>query len=84
MFPGKITTGLSFAKILGGLSKALSVANQIIPIYNKAKPMIGNSKKILNILKGFSSENNLPSKTLVQNNEIKKTDNYSNLPVFFN
>ena len=31
MFGGPVTSGLTFTKVLGGISKTLGVANQIIP-----------------------------------------------------
>lgn len=42
MFGGPVTSGLTFTKVLGGISKTLGVANQIIPLYREAKPMINN------------------------------------------
>ena len=32
MFPKTLRTGLSLSKVVGGISKTLSVANQIIPL----------------------------------------------------
>lgn len=48
---GGLTKGLSFIKIIGGLSRTLQIANQIIPLYQKAKPALSNAKGVLNILK---------------------------------
>ena len=56
--PGLTTAagrGLSFGKILGGISKTLGVVNQIIPIYKEAKPMINNAKTALSIVKEFGN-----------------------------
>lgn len=56
-----ITRGLSFAKIIGGISKTLQIANQVIPLYQKAKPMISNARSMMGILKEFTKNN---SKTI--------------------
>ena len=39
MFGNPYGTGLSFTKILSGISKTLNVANQVIPLYKEAKPI---------------------------------------------
>lgn len=62
------TKGLSFFKILGGLSKTLQVANQLIPVYQKAKPAISNARTILSVFKEF---NRTPS---AKNNQAKIID----------
>ena len=36
MFGNPYGTGLSFTKVLSGLSKTLNIANQVIPIYKEA------------------------------------------------
>ncbi len=84
-----LTRSLSFGKILGGLSKTLNIANQIIPLYLKAKPMIKNANKTLGMLKELTkpAENKPsvtpnPTKTPTQiiENAIKKAENN---PTFF-
>ncbi len=67
MFGNPYGTGLSFTKILSGISKTLNVANQVIPLYKEAKPMINNAKTILGVLKELNPSN---SKT-------EKKSNYS-------
>lgn len=57
MFGAPINNGLTFTKLLGGISKTLSIANQVIPIYREAKPMINNAKTILSVLKGMNTSN---------------------------
>ena len=74
MFNGLgLTKGLSFIKIIGGLSKTLQVANQIIPIYQKAKPAIMNARNMLNVLKEMNKKDNSTktseTKPIVQNNK---------------
>ena len=78
-----INKGISLSKILKRINKTLNVAQEIIPIYTKSKPMIENSKKIFNTLKSINikSDNNKSNNEKLITN--KKTDNYNNLPVFF-
>lgn len=80
-----INTGLSFSKVLSGLSKALGVANQAIPLYKEIKPMVSNARKVLSVVKEFNKTNTIK----VTNKENKKvipdkgiTPSTSN-PVFF-
>ena len=73
-----ITKGLSLTKIIGGISKTLQVANQVIPLYQKAKPIISNARSIFGVFKEFTKNN---SKTIeAKDVEIKstspKTSNY--------
>ncbi len=70
MFPQAIRTGLSLPKILTGINKTLTVANQIIPIYVQAKPMIQNMKGAFQVAKEFMSQTKTPSKP--QNNNTQK------------
>ncbi len=92
MFGSPVSSGLTFTKVLGGISKSLSIANQVIPLYREAKPMINNAKTILAVLKGFNGNSN--SKVTKVNNaniniestkkdtSIKREANGNN-PVFF-
>lgn len=86
--PG-LTRAFSFGKIITGLSKTLNIANQVIPIYLKARPIIANAKSTLGMLKEFTTKNSTsdkPSKTISPNpvkndsQPIKKVDNE---PTFF-
>jgi len=45
----------SIGKIVGGLSKTLNVANQLIPLYKEAKPMIQNAKSAFGLIKEFGN-----------------------------
>ena len=67
MFGNPYNTGLSFTKVLSGISKTLNVANQVIPIYREAKPMIPKRKKNISALKGYgkTSKNSTTTNTLV-------------------
>jgi hypothetical protein len=73
-----ITRGLSFTKIISGISKSLQIANQLIPLYEKARPAITNAGKLLKTFK----EINTPSKTKITKEENKKTLE-STSPTFF-
>lgn len=78
----------SLTRVLGGISKGLSIANQVIPLYQQAKPMIQNAKKVMSVLKEFnksSTPTTSNNKTTIDIDETpKKTDviNQSR-PVFF-
>ena len=58
MFGNPYGTGLSFTKVISGISKTLNVANQVIPLYKEAKPMINNARTILGALKDMGKSNN--------------------------
>ncbi len=55
MFGPRAIPGLSFTRMIGGISKTLGVINQIIPIYKEAKPMINNARNALSIIKEFGN-----------------------------
>ena len=46
-----LTKSLTLPKIIGGISKTLQIANQMIPLYQKAKPLITNARSIMSINK---------------------------------
>lgn len=92
MYGTNIINSLSFTKILGGISKTLGIVNQAIPIYKEMKPMIGNARKIISIVKEFGNTNITETKKIKNstNNKIididakEKIDNYNQSnPVFF-
>lgn len=89
--PG-IARGLSFTKIIGGISKTLQIANQVIPLYQKAKPMISNARSMMGILKEFTKNNSktieaqdavVVNTTSNQNQEILTKKEVSASPTFF-
>lgn len=57
---------LSLLKIVGGLSRTLNIANQMIPLYKQVKPLIQNSGKVLSNLKNFAN-------TTIKNNTTPAT-----------
>lgn len=69
-----MNNALSITKIINGLSKTLSIANQLIPLYKQAKPYLN---KLSNI--------NIPTPNFNQQpqNQIKENKSYDNQPTFF-
>ncbi len=67
-----MNNGLSILKVVNGLSKTLNIANQMIPLYKQVKPMIANSKKIVNGIKNLN-QNKLPN-----TNNNNNTNTYNN------
>lgn len=88
-----LTSSLSFGKIIGGISKTLNIANQLIPLYIKAKPIISNANKTLGILKEITSNSasqknsKNPSNNNIEayhnNSEISTNKKEENEPTFF-
>lgn len=91
MYGAPISNTLSFSKVLSGLSKTLTVANQVLPLYKQAKPLISNLGSVRTILSSLTqsttnsnSSKTTSKKTSIQINEnIKKEENIPNLPTFF-
>lgn len=92
MFGNPYGTGLSFTKVLSGISKTLNVAGQVISLYKEAKPMINNAKTIFGVLKevgkGNSKETNKTTTSSIKK-EVQKKDTATiktvsnNTPKFF-
>jgi len=95
MFGTPVSSGLTLGKVISGISKTLSVANQVIPLYQQAKPMIHNAKTILSVLKDVNkpntntiSNNKKATNNIVTNSEKSITSKEpiirtNNSPVFF-
>lgn len=84
MFSNVISSGITLAKVLSGLSKSINIAKEVIPLYESVKPMIRGAKnlpKILNTLNKGSKEN----ETNKEYSTIKTTIESSliNNPTFF-
>lgn len=85
-----VTGGLTLGKVLSGISRGLTIANQVIPLYQQAKPMISNARKVMSVLKEFNntktSNTNKPvsniSSTKKEANSVTSSNNLrnSNLP----
>lgn len=71
-----MNNGLSMLSVLNGLSRTLSVARQIIPLYKQIKPIVANSSKLLDNFKsmGMKNNNNTNNKS-VSNNNVKNVFN---------
>ena len=84
-----VGSGLSLTKVLGGISRGLSIANQVIPLYQQAKPMIQNARKVMSVLGDLKNpSNNIGNKTTMEVSEVKeKTEpirvQSGSVPVFF-
>ena len=89
-----IGSTLSLGKVLNGISRTLSIANQVIPLYQQVKPMIGSARKVMSVLQELKVNNNSyntnnstsNNKTTIEvTPEEKKTVTYESqsAPVFF-
>lgn len=72
-----MNNSLSLIKIINGLSKTLTIANKVIPLYKEVKPYINKTNTFLsNINKPKQKNNNISKQQPIQNNN-------TNLPTFF-
>ena len=86
-----ISRGLSLGKVLNGISKGLTIANQAIPIYEQVKPMVGNAKKLFSIVKELKntapekkdSIKKISSPNVKPETEKRLNSSSPSLPVFF-
>lgn len=92
MFGTNVTSGFTLTKVLGGISRGLSIANQVIPLYQQVKPMVQSAKKVIGVLGELNKTNNNNSnssnnKTTVEVTPKEKTEpiriQSTNNPVFF-
>jgi len=74
MFPGTgaAASGLTLSKVIGGFSKTLNVANQVIPLYQQAKPLFSNVKGAMKFLKAFNGSST--DKNASTSTDTKTTD----------
>ena len=80
MFPNITKQGLNIAKIINGLNKTINIANQVIPLYIKAKPLITNATSKIDTLKTLLAP--IPSSKPTIKKEEKIVSS-SNNPIFF-
>lgn len=80
-----MSSSLSLGKIVSGLSKTLNIANQVIPIYKKAKPLISNFGSTMKLLKTFQNNTDtIKKEKIIEVKEIKEIKQpISNTPKFF-
>lgn len=90
MFPQVARSGLTLTKVISGISKTLNIANQVIPIYMQAKPMIQNAKSTFKVAKELlapkpnSNQNtNTFTKTQQTTSNIDIIPKQTNNPTFF-
>lgn len=57
LFARSLTNRFSLSSMLTGAQKTIGTINQIVPIYNQVKPMISNSKALINIANNFRKTN---------------------------
>lgn len=50
-----MNSSLSFGKVLTGISKTLTVANQVIPLYQQSKPLFKNAKLVYDLVRNRSN-----------------------------
>ena len=78
-----MNNNLSLAKIISGLSKALNLARQALPLYKEIKPVL---EKSTNLLANLNNSNTKKSNTSINSdtkkNETKEISSSSN-PKFF-
>ena len=76
-----INKNITITKVLDSLSKGLNIANQFIPIYKEAKPIINNTKKLFSLIK------NTPKNIINNNSNSQKKEvnlsKYTSKPIFF-
>ncbi len=72
---------LSFNKIVSGLSNSLNIANKLIPLYEKGKPLLKNVKNLISLL---TNNVNTNKKSITpQNNASSFNKIKFNNPTFF-
>lgn len=72
-----MNNSLSLIKIINGLSKTLTIANKVIPLYKEVKPYINKTNTFLsNINRPKPQTNNI-----IKKQPVNKENN--NLPTFF-
>ena len=77
MFGNNTIKGVASTGILDKISKILGLANQAIPLYKEIKPIVTNSKNILNVLKDINTK---PIKKTIETKALEKSD--TNLTFF--
>jgi hypothetical protein len=86
MFSNVISSGITLAKVLSGLSKTINIAKEVIPLYESVKPMIGSAKNLPKILNSLNRGSKVSESTKEVNSSTIKTTIESSLinnPTFF-
>lgn len=74
-----MNNNLSLIKIISGLSRTLKIANQVIPLYKQAKPLITKSSEIINNV----IPKNKPNQSTKNTNILINSEESNNSPTFF-
>ena len=77
-------SNLSFLKVLGGLSKTLGIARQIMPLYTEIKPIVSKIPVILSSVSQIRPKNiNYNFKEDTDKNMRDELDHFASGPQFF-
>ena len=83
MYPGR---ALTLTNMISRINRTLNFANQVIPLYMKAKPMVKNAKDAFKVVKVFMEKPKETTKVVKTNEKpLKKVETIvpTNKPVFF-
>ena len=86
MFSSVISSGITLAKVLSGLSKSINIAKEVIPLYESVKPMIRGAKNLPKILNSLNRGSTASESAKEANSSTIKTTIESSLinnPTFF-
>lgn len=81
--PNTIRTTLTLPKVLSGISKGLSIANQAIPIYKEVKPIVNNARNLFTLAKEFRNMGNTKTIDVTPKKEVTNHVTSTNNPIFF-
>lgn len=84
--PLSLTSGLSFTRILGSISKTIGIIRNVAPLYQNVKPLISKAPELLNRIKSLRENiNTIKSPTTNYMQEPPKivNNNAQNGPNFF-
>ena len=79
-------SGLTLTKVLSGASKTLTLANQIIPLYQQVSPMVKNAKNAFSVIKEFNKGTKVSRpRQITKSSKVasQKKELSLNNPVFF-
>ncbi len=78
-----MNNGLSLVKIITGLSKTLSIANQLLPLYTQIKPIISKKNDLKSSLQTINNKLNKIKSLPPQDVSTIKVINNNGGPTFF-
>lgn len=78
-----MNNGLSLVKIITGLSKTLSIANQLLPLYTQIKPVISKKNDLKSSLQTINNKLNKIKSLPPQDVSTIKVINNNGGPTFF-